>query len=221
MFVNYILEGILNEKKDIRFCQASSREIFGEPNVSPQTEGSLRSPRSPYGAAKLFADNLIEIYRSHHGIFCASAILYNHESVRRSPEFVSRKITSGVSRIKVGLARDLLLGNLDTIRDWGSAPDYVRAMWLMLQQDSPKDFIIATGIGHTVRDICKVAFSSLNLDYENYVIGGALGYRASEEVPLIGSPDKAIESLGWQPTIDFAELISTMTHYDYKQLLKA
>jgi GDPmannose 4,6-dehydratase len=216
--VTRMLEAIREVDPNIKFCQASSREIFGEAVSSPQDESSPVSPRSPYGAAKLYADCMIRIYRQHYGLFACSAILFNHESPRRGAEFVTRKITCGAAKIKLGLAKDLHLGNLDALRDWGFASDYVRAMWLMLQQTSADDYVIATGISHSVGDFCELAFGYLGLDYRDFVREDKSAYRPVESVPLIGCSDKAKEILGWKPKTELRELIQMMVDADMRSL---
>lgn len=216
--VTRILEAIRTVDPNIRFCQASSREIFGEALQSPQTESTPPNPRSPYGAAKLYADCMIRIYRLRHGLHASSAILFNHESPRRSREFVTRKITHEAAKIKLGLAKELHLGNMDTQRDWGFAGDYVRAMWLMQQQDQADDYVIATGKAHTVRDFCEVAFGHLGLDYRNHVREDAASYRPSEAAALVGSSAKARQGLGWEPKVSFRELVHMMVDADLRDL---
>lgn len=216
--VTRILEAIRTVDPKIRFCQASSREIFGEALQSPQTEATPPNPRSPYGAAKLYADCMIRIYRLRHGLQACSAILFNHESPRRGRQFVTRKITHEAARIKLGLAHELHLGNLDTQRDWGFAGDYVRAMWLMLQQDKNDDYVIATGEAHTVREFCDMAFGRLGLDYRDHVREDAASYRPSEPAPLVGSPAKARRDLGWEPKVSFRELVHMMVDADLRDL---
>lgn len=213
-----LLEAIRNVNLEIRFCQASSREIFGEAIESPQTENSAVNPRSPYGAAKLYADFMIRIYRQRYGLFACSAILFNHESPRRGLEYVTRKITHEAARIKLGLAKELHLGNLHAQRDWGFAGDYVRAMWLMLQQEKADDYVVATGVAHTVREFCELAFARLGLDYRNYVREDALAYRPVEPAPLVGAAVKANRQLGWKPEIEFRELVHMMVDADLQSL---
>jgi GDPmannose 4,6-dehydratase len=216
--VTRILEAVRVVNVNIRFCQASSREIFGEALESPQTERTLVNPRSPYGAAKLYADAMIRIYRQHYGLFACSAILFNHESPRRGLGFVTRKITSEAAKIKLGLATELHLGNLDAERDWGFAGDYVRAMWLMLQQAKPDDYVVATGEVHTVRELCELAFSHLGLDYRDYVKEDSSAYRIVEPMPLVGCTEKAHRELGWTPEISFSELVKSMVDADVQNL---
>jgi GDPmannose 4,6-dehydratase len=216
-----MLEAIRVCNPAIRFCQASSREIFGEARSSPQNENTLPRPRSPYGAAKLYADAMVRIYREHHGLFACSAILFNHESPRRDLAFVTRKITHEVVRIKLGLSKELTLGNLDVQRDWGYAGDYARAMWLMLQCAQPDDYIIATGESHSVREFCKVAFEYLELDYRDYVSDAVSGlYRPAEPALLVGDAGKARRILGWQPEVNFKRLIHMMIDADMQLLSK-
>jgi GDPmannose 4,6-dehydratase len=215
-----ILEAIREVDAGIRLCQASSREIFGEAVESPQTECTSKNPRSPYGAAKVFADSSIRIYRQRYGMFAASAILFNHESPRRGLSFVTRKITYEAARIKLRLETQLCLGNLNAQRDWGFAGDYVRAMWLMLQQSRPDDYIICTGESHTVRELCEHAFGYLGLDYRDYVREDGDSYRPNEPVLLVGSAEKARRELGWTPEIGFRTLVSMMVDADL-QLLSA
>ncbi len=216
--VTRILEAIKAVDPKIRLCQASSREIFGESLESPQTESTPPNPRSPYGVAKLYADCMIRVYRQRHGLHACSAILFNHESPRRSGHFVTRKITQDAAKIKLGLARELRLGNLDTQRDWGFAGDYVRAMWLMLQQDKADDYVIATGEAHTVREFCDIAFRRLDLDYRDYVREDPASYRPSEPAPLVGSSAKARRELGWEPKLSFHELVHMMVDADLRAL---
>lgn len=216
--VTRILEAIHEVDPQIRFCQASSREIFGEATESPQSEKTTVSPRSPYGAAKFYADSMIRIYRQRYGLFACSAILFNHESPRRGLEFVTRKITHEVAKIKLGLSNELCLGNLNTCRDWGFAGDYVRAMWLMLQQEQADDYVIATGETHTVREFCECAFGHLELDYRDYVSEDSATYRPSEPVQLVGNAGKARQILNWEPHVSFRELVSMMVDADLQLL---
>jgi len=213
-----MLEAIRLASPGTRFVQASSAEVFGIPATSPQSEDTIRRPRSPYGAAKQLADAAVDIYRQRYDLFAASAILYNHESPRRGPGFVSRKVTQAAARISLGLAERLSLGNLEASRDWGYAGDYARAMWLMLQADAPGDFVIATGTSHTVREMCQVAFAHVGLDYEDFVDQDLAAFRAAEPVPLLGAPDKARRVLGWQPHVDFNTLIEMMVDADLARL---
>lgn len=218
MAVTRMLEAIRSVDTKMRFCQASSREIFGETNESPQNELTSANPRSPYGAAKLYADSMIRIYRQRYDIFACSAILYNHESPRRGLGFVTRKITHEVAKIKLGLSEGLHLGNLDAQRDWGFAGDYVRAMWLMLQQRNADDYVIATGQVHSVRDLCELAFSYLGLDYRDFVREDVTSYRPAEMALLVGNISKARAELQWQPEIGFKELVQMMVDEDLRSL---
>ncbi|MDP1773801.1 MAG: GDP-mannose 4,6-dehydratase [Methylobacter sp.] len=216
--VTRILEAIREVDTKIRFCQASSREIFGEAVESPQTECTPTNPRNPYGAAKFYADTMIRIHRQHYNLFACSAILFNHESPRRGLEFVSRKITHEAVKIKLGLAKELHLGNLDAQRDWGYAAEYVRAMWLMLQQDLADDYVIATGKAHSVRELCELAFSRLQLDYRDYVREDALAYRPAESALLVGCAAKAKNKLKWKPEVGFRDLVHMMVDADLQHL---
>jgi len=213
-----LLEAMREVDTGIRLCQASSREIFGEAVESPQTECTRTNPRSPYGAAKVFADASIRIYRQRYGMFATSAILFNHESPRRGLSFVTRKITHEAVRIKLGLESKLSLGNLDAQRDWGFAGDYVRAMWLMLQQSLPDDYVVCTGESHSVREFCEHAFGHLGLDYRDYVQEDKTSYRPNEPALLVGSAAKARSALGWAPEIGFGALVSMMVDADLQQL---
>lgn len=213
-----ILEAIREVDSKIRFCQASSREIFGEAVESPQTEATPTNPRSPYGAAKLYADSMIRIYRQRYDLFGCAAILFNHESPRRGLGFVTRKITHEAAKIKLGLATEIHLGNLDAQRDWGFAGDYVRAMWLMLQQECADDYVVATGKVHSVRELCELAFSRLGLDYRDYVREDASAYRPVEPALLVGSAAKANTELSWKPEIGFSELVHMMVDADLRAL---
>lgn len=220
MAVTRILEAIRAVDAGMRFCQASSREIFGEAVESPQTESTPVNPRSPYGAAKLYADSMIRIYRQRYDIFACSAILFNHESPRRGLGFVTRKITHEAARIKLGLAKELLLGNLDAQRDWGFAGDFVRAMWLMLQQQHADDFVLATGEAHSVRELCDLAFRHLGLDYRDHVREDVAAYRPTEMASLVGDITKARAGLKWQPEVGFRELVQMMVDEDLRRLSK-
>lgn len=216
--VTRILESIRALDSEIRFCQASSREIFGEAIESPQTEATLTNPRSPYGAAKLYADSMIRIYRQRYKLFACSAVLFNHESPRRGLGFVTRKITHEAAKIKLGLASELQLGNLDAQRDWGFAGDYVQAMWLMLQQESADDFVVATGEAHSVRELCEFAFAHLGMDYRDYVREDASVFRPVEPSLLVGSAAKAHQKLGWKSETGFKELVHMMVDADLRSL---
>lgn len=216
--VTRIMEAIRAVDVNIRFCQASSSEMFGKLSDSPQSEKSVFHPRSPYGAAKLYAHTMIGIYRQHYGLFACSAILFNHESPRRGMGFVTRKITHGAAKIKLGLANELCLGNLDACRDWGFAGDYMYAMWLMLQQEHADDYVIATGETHSVRDICEIAFGRLDLDYRDYVREAMTERRPTESLKLVGTSEKARNQLNWVPVMGFRELIINMVDADMQLL---
>jgi len=197
-----------------RFCQASSSELFANSKQSPQDENTPMLPRNAYGAAKLFAHTMIGAYREQFGVFACSAILFNHESPRRGPEYVTRKVTLAAARIAEGRADALQLGSLDSRRDWGFAGDYARAMWLMLQQDAPEDFVIATGQTHSVGDLCEVAFARVGLDYRDHVRVDQDQGRRPETIELRGNPAKAMAKLRWRPSVSFAELIGMMVDAD-------
>lgn len=213
-----ILEAIREADTNIRFCQASSSEMFGDAVESPQSEETPFQPRSPYGAAKLYAHSMIRIYRQRYGLFACSAILFNHESPRRGLGFVTRKITHEAAKIKLGLANELRLGNLDARRDWGFAGDYVRAMWLMLQQPHAEDYVVATGKTHSVRELCEIAFGHLELDYRDYMREDAAAYRPIESVQLVGNFERARKQLGWVPEVGFREMVSMMVDADLRKL---
>lgn len=212
--VTRILEAIREVDMSIRFCQASSSEMFGEAVESPQSERTAFYPRSPYGAAKLYAHEMIRIYRQRYGIFACSAILFNHESPRRGFEFVTRKITHTAARIKRGLSSELSIGNLDARRDWGFAKDYMNAMWLMQQASSAEDYVVATGETHSVRELCECAFGYLGLDYKEYVHQDPAIYRSTETTQLVGCPEKARRLLGWMPEVNFRDLVKLMVDAD-------
>ncbi len=197
--VTRILEAIRTVNRKIRFYQASSSEMFGKIQETPQNEKTPFYPRSPYGVAKVYGHWITVNYRESYGIFCCSGILFNHESPRRGLEFVSRKVTHAAAKIKLGLQKELMMGNLDARRDWGFARDYVEAMWLMLQQDEPEDYVVATGLSHSVKDLIQVAFDHLELDWEEYVISDPNLFRPAEVDYLLGDPRKAKTKLGWQP----------------------
>ena len=213
-----ILEAIRKTDRGIRFCQASSREIFGAESESPQSEQTRVNPRSPYGAAKLYADSMVRIYRRHYGLFACSAILFNHESPRRGLDFVTRKIAHEAARIKLGMSNELLLGNLEARRDWGFAGDYVRGMWLMLQQPQTDDYVLASGETHSVREFCECAFGYLGLDYKNYVQEDTAAYRPSEPTLLVGNITKAKHALGWEPAVGFRKLVHMMVEAELQAL---
>lgn len=212
------LEAVREVDANIRFCQASSSEMFGEATESPQSEETPFHPRSPYGAAKLYAHSMIRIYRQSYGLFACSAILFNHESPRRGLGFVTRKITHAAASIKLGLTNELCLGSLDARRDWGFAGDYMRAMWLMLQSAQADDYVLATGETHSVREFCECAFGHLGLDYRDYVREDSAAYRPVEVVQLIGKAEKARRCLSWVPELGFRELVSMMVDGDLRML---
>ncbi len=217
--VTRVLEAIRQVDPAIRLYQASSSEMFGKVREVPQTEDTPFYPRSPYGVSKVFGHYITVNYRESYGLFACSGILFNHESPRRGLEFVTRKVTDGAARIKLGLAPTLSLGNLDACRDWGFAGDYVRAMWLMLQQDRPDDYVVATGISHSVRDLVECAFGHLGLDYRQYVRTDPKLIRPAEVDHLIGNPAKARTVLGWTPSVDFNGLIAMMVDADMARLM--
>lgn len=208
--VTRLLEAIRIVDPGIRFCQASSSEMFGRAEVDMQSELTAFRPRSPYGAAKLYAHAMVDIYRRHYGLFACSAILYNHESPRRSESFVTGKIARGVARIRLGLASELKLGNLEARRDWGYAPDYMEAMYLMLQQPIADDYVVATGETHTVREFCEIAFRHVGLDSREYVSDDPVSHGRAEEMPLCGDAGKALRVLGWRPRTRFPDLVHLM-----------
>lgn len=216
--VTRMLEAIRLVKKEARFYQASSSEMFGKVPEVPQTEETPFYPRSPYGVAKVYGHWITVNYRESYDLYACSGVLFNHESPRRGREFVTRKITYGVARIKLGLADEIRLGNLEARRDWGFAGDYVRAMWLMLNQDTPDDYVISTGVTHSVRELCEAAFSHVGLNYEDYVVQDPRFYRPAEVDLLVGDPRKAREKLGWEPDIQFEELVTMMVDADLRYL---
>jgi GDPmannose 4,6-dehydratase len=218
MGVTRILEAIRKITPKARFFQASSSEIFGKPAEVPQSETTPFHPRNPYGVSKVYGHLMTMTYRENYNLYACSGILYNHESPRRSPDFVTRKITRAAARIKLGLAKELRLGNLDARRDWGFAGDYVRAMWLMLQQPQPDDYVLATGESHSVRELCEEAFSHLGLEYREYVVQEAESFRPPETAQLVGNPGKARRILGWTPEVSFRDLIRTMVDADLEAL---
>jgi GDPmannose 4,6-dehydratase len=214
-----ILEAVRKYKPDTKLCQASSSEMFGLPNATPQSETTAFNPRTPYGAAKLLAHNMAGIYRSHYNLFACSAILFNHESPLRGNEFVTRKVTQTAAKIKLGIEKSLILGNLETERDWGYAPDYVRGMWQMLQLQKPNDYVLATGITHSIADLCNIAFGHLDMDYRDYVkIDRTMNQRAKEGLQLVGDASKAKVDLNWSPSISFEKMICEMVDSDLKLL---
>ena len=220
MGVTNILEAIRMEKPDAHFYQASTSEMFGKVQEMPQRETTPFYPRSPYGVAKLYGHWITKNYRESYDMFACSGILFNHESPRRGLEFVTRKVSMAVARIKHGLQDKVYLGNLDSKRDWGFAGDYVKAMWLMLQQETPDDFVIATGETHTIREMCEVAFNYVGLDYNDYVEIDPRFFRPAEVEVLLGSPEKAKEKLGWEPEVSFKQLIEMMVQSDLDKVAK-
>ena len=216
--VTRVLEAIRQVKPDARYYQASSSEMFGKVSEAPQHELTRFHPRSPYGVAKVYGHWITVNYRESYGLFAVNGILFNHESPRRGLEFVTRKISDGVARIKHGLTDVLVLGNLDAKRDWGYAGDYVRAMWLMLQQDAPDDFVVATGETHSVRDFCEIAFSHAGLDYRDHVRTDESLVRPAEVDLLIGDARRAREVLGWSPRVDFRTLVHMMVDADLERI---
>jgi GDPmannose 4,6-dehydratase len=211
---HYVLAALRELQPECRFYFAGSSEMFGKVRETPQKESTAFHPRSPYGISKVAGFHLSMNYREAYGMFCSNGILFNHESPRRGYEFVTRKITDGVARIKMGLATGLRLGNLEAKRDWGHARDYVRAMHLMLQQPTPDDYVVATGETHSVREFCELAFAEAGLDYRNYVSKDESVYRPAEVDLLIGDYSKARSVLDWQPSVDFQGLIKEMVQSD-------
>jgi GDPmannose 4,6-dehydratase len=216
--VTRLLEAVRNVDPTIRFYQASSSEMFGKVREVPQTESTPFYPRSPYGVAKAYGHFITVNYRESYDLFAVSGILFNHESPRRGLEFVTRKITDAVARIKLGLADELRMGNLDAHRDWGFAGDYVRAMWLMLQRDTPDDYVIATNTMHSVRDAVEISFRHAGLEYEQYVKLDERFLRPAEVEELRGNPEKAARELGWKPEVSFERLMTMMVDADLERL---
>src|SRR5438552_7122482 len=216
--VTRILEAIRLVHPTARFYQASSSEMFGKVTDTPQREETSFYPRSPYGVAKVYGHWITVNYRESYGLYAVSGILFNHESPRRGIEFVTRKVTDGVARIKLGLASELRLGNLDARRDWGFAGDYVDAMWRMLQQDRPQDYVIGSGETHSVRELVELAFAHVGLDYRQYVVSDPRYYRPAEVDLLLADPSKARRELGWSPKVGFAELVAMMVDADLERL---
>jgi GDPmannose 4,6-dehydratase len=216
--VTRMLEAIrLVDPKGVRFYQASSSEMFGQVRQTPQTEATPFWPRSPYGVAKVYSHFITVNYRESYGMFGVSGILFNHESPRRGREFVTRKVTDAAARIKLGLQKELRIGNLDARRDWGFAGDYVRAMWLMLQQPAPDDYVIASGQAHTVRELVEVAFDHVGLDWQKYTVQDPAFIRPAEVDLLLGDPSKARRVLGWQPEVSFEQLVRMMVDADLQR----
>ena len=216
--VTRLLEAIRACDEDIRFYQASTSELFGKAQETPQNEQTAFYPRSPYGVSKLYAHWITINYRESYGLFACTGILFNHESPRRGREFVTRKITHGVARIKLGLDQELRLGNLDSRRDWGYAGDFVRAMWMMLQQDEPDDYVVATGTSRTIGEFCEVAFAHVGLDWRQYVVVDERFLRPAEVYTLLGDATKAREKLGWEPEVGFEEMVRQMVDWDLEQV---
>jgi GDPmannose 4,6-dehydratase len=213
-----LLEIIRDLNPRPKLLHASSSEIFGTPTVTPQDETTPMNPVTPYGVAKAFATQMVRVYRQAHGFFACNAICYNHESPRRGESFVTRKITRGVARIKLGLQKTITLGNIDSSRDWGFAKDYVEAMWRMLQGDQPNDYILATGHPHTVRDFLESAFATVDLPLEPHITISPQLYRPLEVTSLVGNPSKAKLDLGWEATTPFSSLVQLMVNHDLQDL---
>jgi GDPmannose 4,6-dehydratase len=216
--VTRILEAIRLVHPSARFYQASSSEMFGKVTETPQREGTAFYPRSPYGVAKVYGHWITVNYRESYGLYAVSGILFNHESPRRGIEFVTRKVTDGVARIKLGLASELRLGNLDARRDWGFAGDYVDAMWRMLQRDTPQDYVIGSGETHSVRELVELAFTHAGLDYRKHVVSDPKFHRPAEVDFLLADPSKARRELGWSPKVGFTELVGMMVDADLERL---
>lgn len=216
--VTRILDAIRTVNPEIRFYQASSSEMFGKVREVPQTEMTPFYPRSPYGVAKVYGHWITVNYRESYNLHASSGILFNHESPRRGLEFVTRKVTHQAAKIKLGLANELRIGNLEARRDWGFAGDYVRAMWLMLQQDMPDDYVVATGETHSVERLLEVAFNCVDLDWKNFTVQDERFMRPAEVDLLVGDPGKAGKTLGWEPQVNFEQLIQMMVEADYQTL---
>ncbi len=216
--VTRILEGVRLVDPKIRFYQASSSEMFGMVRESPQNEQTAFYPRSPYGVAKLYGHWITVNYRESYGLFTCSGILFNHESPRRGLEFVTRKVSYGAARVKLGLQSRLKMGNLDAERDWGFAGDYVQAMWQMLQQEKPQDYVVATGVAHSVRELLEIAFAHLGMDYRDYVEMDPAFLRPAEVHHLLGDSSKARQELGWKPRVSFEGLVKMMVDEDLARL---
>jgi GDPmannose 4,6-dehydratase len=218
--VTRLLDAVRQIDPKIRFYQASSSEMFGKVREVPQSEMTPFYPRSPYGVSKVFAHYITVNYRESYNLFAVSGMLFNHESPRRGLEFVTRKVSDGVARIKLGLSESLPMGNLDAHRDWGFAGDYVRAMWLMLQQDRPDDYVISTNISHSVKELVEVAFARVGLDWQDYVRIDPAFLRPAEVEHLLGDCSKAKKELGWTPSVDFKQLVEMMVDADVTRLSK-
>ena len=216
--VTRVLEAVRQVKPDARFYQASSSEMFGKVVEVPQRESTPFHPRSPYGVAKVYGHWITVNYRESYGLYACNGILFNHESPRRGLEFVTHKVTHAAVRIKLGLQKELRLGNLDARRDWGFAGDYVRGMWMMLQQDKPDDYVLATGETHSVRELCDIAFKRVGLNWQDHIVIDPRHYRPAEVDLLIGDASKAKHVLGWSPNIGFQQLIEMMVDYDLQTL---
>ena len=219
--VTRMLDAVRRVDPSIRFYQASSSEMFGKVRQVPQTELTPFYPRSPYGVSKVFAHYITVNYRESYNLFAVSGMLFNHESPRRGLEFVTRKVTDGVARIKLGLAKTLSIGNLDAHRDWGFAGDYVRAMWMMLQQDLPDDYVIATGVSHSVRDLIEIAFTHAGLEWQSHVRVDPALLRPAEVEHLLGDASKARAELGWTPRVGFRQLVEMMVDADLERVASA
>jgi GDPmannose 4,6-dehydratase len=213
-----VLDAIRIVDADIRFYQASSSEMFGKVVETPQTERTPFYPRSPYGVAKVYGHWITVNYRESYGLHATSGILFNHGSPRRGLEFVERKVSDGVARIKLGLQEKLALGNLDSQRDWGYAGDYVRAMWLMVQQDKPDDYVIASGLTHSIQELCELAFGHVGLDWRDHVVQDQRFMRPAEVDLLVGDATKARKAVGWQPSVSFPDLVAMMVDADLERL---
>ncbi len=212
-----IMEILRDQPNPPRFMHASSREIFGTPTVSPQDENTPVNPNSPYGCAKTFATQMTKIYREAHGLFFCNAICYNHESPRRGENFVTRKVTLAAARIKAGQQKSVSLGDLDAARDWGYAKDYVEAMWLMLQQDTAGDYVLATGVSHTIKDLLETAFAHVGLNWQDHVEIDSRFKRPADAHELLGNPAKAEQTLNWKRSVDFQQLVHLMVEADLKR----
>ena len=216
-----IMEILRDQPTPPKFLHASSREIFGTPTTSPQDESTPINPNSPYGCAKAFATQMTKIYREAHGLFFCNAICYNHESPRRGENFVTRKVTLAAAKIKAGLQQSVSLGDLDAARDWGYAKDYVQAMSLMLQQETPDDYVLATGESHTIRDLLETAFAHVGLNWQDFVKVDERFKRPADPHELLGNPGKAKQQLGWQPSVSFEELVRLMMNHDVEVAARA